>query len=181
MRRLMMICTLRFIRCTCDSNTSKRFIYHAVYTPIYFFSSILPSPLQFTTHLVMLMHNTRPIPPVLRSINLHNRTMVRLPRPNNIVNRTNQRNGTEDQNRIVHIRSRNVRETRPETEEEDKGEVDAGENVVRDTQSARDAPGAPDSAHHAVFCDRGCVEGGAGRQDGAGAAAVEEQRRGEEV
>jgi len=103
--------------------------------------------------------------------------MIRLPRPNRIINRTDNRNRTRYQNRPIHIRRRNLRKARPETEEENKAKIGAGKDVVGDTYRARKTPGAPHSADHAVAsCGLAiCVEGFAGWEDGAGATAVEEE------
>jgi len=103
--------------------------------------------------------------------------MIRLPRPNRIINRTDDRYRTRYQDCPIHIRRRNLRKARPETEEENKAKIGAGKDVVSDAYSTRKTPGAPYSADHAV-AGRGlavCVEGFAGWEDGAGAAAVEEE------
>ena len=109
--------------------------------------------------------------------------MIRIPRPNRIVNRTDDRYRTRYQNRPIHIRRRNLRKTRPETEEEDKAKIGAGKDIISNAYCAGKTPRAPYSVDHAVAgCGLAvCVEAFAGWENGAGAAAVEEKRGCEKV
>lgn len=109
--------------------------------------------------------------------------MIGLPRPHEIVHCTQKRNCTRDQDRPIHRRERDFLERGPEAEEEHECKIHACESVVCNAERARELPRAPDGADHAVFSDRRyvMVKGGAVGENGAGAAAVEEETRGKEV
>ncbi len=109
--------------------------------------------------------------------NLHNRPLVRLPCPHQIVEYAERHDCAGDQNCVIHRTGRRRRCGRPEAEEDDNDHVDACKGVDSNSPHPGDAPGAP--------CQLGVfINSGVGRwfgesflrqADGAGAAAPEKK------
>jgi len=138
--------------------------------------------LSYSASLHLTADHARPLLSTVTAC-LYNWAMIRFPSPYQVVHRAEHRNGSCDQNCPVHISGRDLRKTRPETEEEHKSEVRAGEDVIGNAQSTGDFPWSPDRSNHAVSGDGSCVHlvGLAGWEDSAGAASIEEERGGQEV
>lgn len=99
-----------------------------------------------------------------RRIHLHDRAMVRLPPPQQIIHNTEHGHKARHQDTIVHLRRRDFPLFRPEAEEADDDQIDAGKAVVEDSQDTWHVPGTPfleadvlDECFFGVWAERGGV------------------------
>ena len=76
-------------------------------------------------------------------LHLHNRSVIRLLRPDKVVNATKDDEKACYQNRPIHILCIDFSIGRPEAEEQHEQEVYAGECVVGDSKNAGNSPWTP--------------------------------------
>ena len=109
--------------------------------------------------------------------NLHNRAIVRLPRPKNIIKYCKQHHGARHQHTEIHMGGSNRGSYRPEAKEEDDDAEYDGPGVYYDAEDTGQVKGAPDE----LICFA-CVVGDVCRHaDRASAAPPEEEAFGDDV
>lgn len=108
------------------------------------------------------------------TLDLNNGSVVLLSRPNGVVQESEDDHATRDGRSPVHGGGSYLSSGREEGEDGNDDEVDAGEDVVGDAQSALDVPRAPDELS-AASVGQGRKLGGAGHAEARGATAVEQQ------
>lgn len=106
-------------------------------------------------------------------INLHNRTIIYLPRTEHIINQTENNRTERANNTKVHRRDGDFPGRRPETKEHGDGHVDHSERVDGNAEEAGQVERAPDELGADGVDDGGFAA--ARVADSACAAAVEEE------
>jgi len=163
----------RILSTNCAGTTSRPYSAH----PTLPLPNKTPNPLYEQQQTTKSQPN--PIQPI--RIHLHNRPLILLPCPQDIIQHRKKHDRPRHQDAKIHIHRLHRRRHGPEAEEEDDAAEGERVQVDRDAEDAGQVKGAPDEL--ARFAS-GVVEGGFVRGAGAnaaGEAAVEQEGFGDDV